>query len=128
MPANLLVKELFLDVKIPLARHVTDSLTGFDLSALLFRGFDGGKIETMKTFGTDWPERDFTYASPVGELYTQWPNNQHNPFTYAFSHAIRGMVVYDKSKFTPKPENNYRWKFINPNDKPGTLVALFKLL
>ena len=128
MAAIIRVK-LSLDVKKPLASHITEELNGFDLSTLLFRGFAGYERKKMQKFGTDRPERDFTYASRVEELSTQWPNNQHNPFKYAFSTGRgSGMAVYDGKKLILRPEiNDCCWQFTDPDLKLDALVAMFEL-
>jgi hypothetical protein len=84
MLGRIRVVRLSLEIHKPQDRIITDRLEGRDLSALLFRGFSGDSIGTMQKFGTDVPQRSYIYASPIEELRTEYPNNQQNPFRYAF--------------------------------------------
>lgn len=92
---------------------------------LVYRGFDGRKLETMLKHGTDYPKFDTIFYCTEEDLRNCGIESTENALIYASEKAIPALAVYDGTKFIE--DNSNRLRFIDTKNKKAALVAVYLL-
>lgn len=95
---------------------------------LIYRGYDGNKIEVVKQYGTDIPASKIIDASKEGELADESRLEQSAIKFSIMAHDVGGLSVYDSNKFIGHVEGNpYSYQLREGATFEDALVAVFEL-
>ncbi len=93
---------------------------------LVFRGFDGRKLEKMLKYGTDNPNSAISYGCTEQELDDCGIDSVNNALVCAGEKAIPALAVYDSLKLN-MDSYPYEFGFADPKNKLDALVAVYIL-
>lgn len=94
-------------------------------SNLVYRGFNGRKLEAVLRDGSDTKGNIFgSLESEIRDPF-QISRNQ-NPFDFATDFEHPCLAVFDGLKLR-RIGRSYEYQFVSPDDKKGALVAVYEL-
>jgi hypothetical protein len=95
---------------------------------LLFRGFNGQRLETILTTGTDNPKSDLTFCATESDFNDEMGESPNeNPIVHASLQPIPALAVYDGSQLEEVPGVSYQYRFRNPSRRLDALVTVYLL-
>ena len=92
---------------------------------LLYRGFDGNKLDVMLKHGTDILDHDSTFAVPFKGLMHDGDIDE-NPLMYTSLFNRMALACYDLNQMA-HGDAEYDYAFKNPQSKQEALIAVLKL-
>ena len=96
------------------------------MHGLMYRGFDGRKLEILLKHGTDDPCFDSIFCCHEEDLNDCGIESTDNALIYANGKGVPALAVYDGSKLTMDDCTN-KFRFVNPKNKLDALVAVYLL-
>ncbi|MBI4152639.1 hypothetical protein HY495_02915 [Candidatus Woesearchaeota archaeon] len=92
---------------------------------LMYRGFDGRRLEIMLQYGTDTPTSDEIYCGNEEELRNGGIEETECALAYALRHPVPALAIYDSSLLDRGQEKDR--VFMDPSKKLEALVAVYLL-
>ncbi|GEM_PF-5333676 len=101
-------------------------LDGLYNPRLMYRGFNGKRLNIMLKHGTDIPSSDMIFCCDEEKLRSTGMEETECALDYAIKQPIPALAVYDGSRLKVSQVDN-RMEFIEPSKKLDALVAVFLL-
>ena len=96
------------------------------MPGLMYRGFDGRKLEVLLKHGTDCPEFNNIFCCSEKDLHGCGVESTNNPLIHASDKTIPALAVYNGSKLE-MDDCPDKFRFIDSKNKLDALVAVYLL-
>ena len=92
---------------------------------LLYRGFDGERIDVVKQFGTDIPASNVIWCSDENYFCEKYGDDR-SALRYAQNYVNPALSIYDGNKMT-RGEDDQEYNFVEGISPLDALIAVFVL-